>query len=175
MHPLKQSLAAAALAAAALALPIGAAQAADDGDVLPGDPAALTTVFGADGSVTAGAQHLGNRAFVDRLLAAHAVAGILREDTRAYGLPTEIRTGFAHPSARLAALKGRAPGARGKAAVRFTTQPDGRRTMERGLAWEIATGTIRSVTIDDARRFSADPRAGAPGIAYTYSIERNLP
>lgn len=158
----------------ALALPAGA-QAADDADVFPADPAALTTVFGADGSVSTGTLHAGNRAFVDQLLASHAAAGVLREDTAAYGLPTEIRTGFSRPTTRLAALKGRVKGARGKVAVRWSTQPDGRRTMERGLAWEIATGTIRTVTIDDARRLSADPRAGAPGIAYTYSIERNLP
>jgi hypothetical protein len=159
---------------AALAVP-AAAHAADDADVLPNDPAALTTVFGADGSVTSGTLHAGNRAFVDQLLARHAAAGVLREDTRGYTFPTTIRTGFSHPTTRLAALKGRAPGARGRVAVRWTTQPDGRRTMERGLAVEIATGTIRPVTIEDARRFSADPRAGAPGMSYTYSIESDLP
>ena len=172
MKPLKPFLAAAAVAA--LAAPSGAL-AADDGDVFPNDPAALTTVFGADGSVTSGSLHAGNRAFVDQLLAQHAAAGVLREDTSGYQLPTQIRTGFSHPTTRLAALKGRAKGARGKVAVRFTTQPDGRRTMERGMAVEIATGTIRPVTIDDARRLSADPRTGAQGMYYVYSIESNLP
>jgi hypothetical protein len=172
MKPFKPLLAAAAVAA--LAAPSGAL-AADDGDVLPNDPAALTTVFGANGSVTTGMLHAGNRAFVDQLLAVHAAAGVLREDTSGYLNPTTIRTGFSHPTTRLAALQGRETGARGRVAVRFTTQADGRRTMERGLAVEIATGRIRSVTIEDARRFSADPRAGVPGLSYTYSIESNLP
>ncbi len=172
MKPLKPLLTAAALVA--LAVPSGAL-AADDADVLPNDPSALTTVFGADGTVTDGTLHAGNRAFVDALLAQHAAGGVLREDTSSYQYPTQIRTGFSHPATRLAALKGRAKGVRGKAAVRITIQADGRRTMERGLAVEIATGTIRSVTIDDARRLSADPLAGAPGMSYTYSIERDLP
>jgi hypothetical protein len=163
-----------AAALAALAAPSGAL-AADDADVLPNDPAALTTVFGADGSVTDATLHAGSRAFVDALLAQHAAAGVLREDTSGYENPTTIRTGFSRPTTRLAALQGTAPGARGKVAVRFTRQPDGRRTMERGLAVEIATGKIRAVTIEDARRFSADPRAGTPGMSYTYSIEANFP
>jgi hypothetical protein len=165
---------AAVLSVAALALP-AAAPAADDGDLFPNDPAVATTVFGADGAVTDSAQHVGNRAFVDQLLARHAAAGVLRENTAAFQYPTRIRTGFSHPATRLAALKGRALGARGKAAVRITTQADGRRTMERGLAVEIATGTLRALTIDDARRFSADPLSGAAGLYYVYSIETNLP
>lgn len=172
MKPFKPLLAAAAVAS--LAVPAGAV-ARDDGDVLQNDPPSLTTVFAADGSSTQGTLQAGERAFVDQLLAAHAAAGVLREDTTGYELPTTIRTGFSHPTTRLARLQGQEPGARGRVAVRFTTQPDGRRTMERGLAVEIATGRIRTVTIEQARRFSADPLAGAPGVSYTYSIESNLP
>jgi hypothetical protein len=172
MKPLRPLLAAATVAA--LAVPAGAI-ARDDGDVLPIDPASPTTVFAADGTATQGSLHGGERAFVDQLLAAHAAAGVLREDTAGYANPTTIRTGYSHPTTRLARLQGAAPGARGKVAVRFTTQADGRRTMERGLAVEIATGRIRTVTIEDARRFSADPLSGTAGVSYTYTIESNLP
>ena len=129
MKPLKPLLAAAVVAA--LAVPAGAV-ARDDGDVLPIDPASPTTVFAADGTAAQGSLHGGERAFVDLLLAQHAAAGVLREDTTGYRNPTTIRTGYSHPTTRLARLQGTAPGARGRVAVRFTTQDDGRRTMERG-------------------------------------------
>jgi hypothetical protein len=160
----------------ALAVP-GVAAAADDADVLPGDPAAATTVFGADGSVTDGTLPAGNGAFVKGLPAQHAVAGVLREDTAAYTHPTVIRTGYNRPTTKLAPLKRLRSRAAARAAVayRATPQPDGRFTVERGMAVEIATGVLRPITIEDAMRLSADPRDGAPGMSYFYSSEGDMP
>lgn len=158
----------------ALALP-AAVLAADDDDIFPADPAANTTVYGADGTVTQGKASPSSRAFVAQLVASGAQAGSLSLDTSGYQHASVHREGYTRPTTTLAPLNGRTHGDRARVTVRWTTQADGTRTMERAFARVIATGAVRKVSVDAARRLSKDPRKGKPGLSYVYSSESGLP
>jgi hypothetical protein len=157
----------------ALASP-GIAAARDDADVFPHDPAARTTTFLADGSIVLGTTGKGERAWVRELVERRAAGGVLEEDTATYRFPTTIRVGVTAPTVALA------PMSRSRTSLRYirsssTIAVDGTRTVERGFARSLRTGRLLAVSLADARRLSADPRAGRANVMYFYSMERGLP
>lgn len=164
MKHVKSILAVAAVAA--LGAP-AAGFASEDADTFATDPLSFATVYAADGTIDHGKASPSERAFVDQLLASKATAGVLEMDTSRYTVPQTIRAGFSAPTTRLARFKGGRDGFR-KITAQQTPRADGSRLEERGFAIEIATGELRKVSIDAARRLSADPRKGKPGLEYVY-------
>ena len=160
------------LTVAAAAVP-GVAQAREDDDIFPGDPASTAVVFADDGSVTSSSIHYGSRAFVDRLVKAGASGSLLHDegsDGTYYGLS---RSGYSSPTTKRYFMyrKGltKAQALKLLSERTFRTA-EGRLRTERGWAVDIATGVTKKVSVDTAKRLSLDPRGGAPNTEYVFQV-----
>lgn len=170
MSRLKHLLLVGAVAASA-AVP-GVAAARDDDDVLAGDPPSSATIFAADGSSTTESAAYGTRAFVARLVREGAAGGSYVDEWSAGEHSGLSRSGFARPTtARYLRLK---RVTRREALSRITSRQfvnaEGETVVERGWAVDIATGAVRRVSLDAARRLSLDPRAGRAGTEYVFQV-----
>jgi hypothetical protein len=191
MPNLKHALTLGLVATAAVAP--GVASARDDDDIMGGDPQSVVTVFAADGTSSTGNASYGTRAFVDQLRASGAAGGSYETDligdmtspmTTApadlaeYDVPAGhhrslSRSGFASPTSpryRRLFVEGSRRLALRKITARYFTNADGEQVEERGWAVDIASGKVRRVSLDAARRLSLDPRGGTPNTEYVYQV-----
>jgi hypothetical protein len=159
------------MVAASAAVP-GVAAARDDDDVFAGDPPSAATIFNADGSSTTESAAYGTRAFVARLVREGAAGGSFVSEWSSGDQSGLSRSGFARPTTarylRYKRVTRRV--ALSLITSRTFVDAEGDTVEERGWAVDIASGAVRRVSLDAARRLSLDPRAGKAGTEYVFQV-----